>query len=791
MFFIIILLLLSSLLLLSLFVFITITISITDYCTGNGVEEELSADFIISESEDDGSGKPSSIEQKAPAPASNSSLSARELSLCHRSNFDLEKTVHLPAGFSELLMTERHRDRKPVPTEAGSQTRRKTNSRLSPKASHANANGYVESGAIFLRKSRRGSAQPETLERQVGQEASDREDPAERESEQTEERDSEPQERLALEDLKLSVRERFAVLGGEPSLTAIAERLKNSQFHRIIVFTGSGVSAEAGYPPLRHPVTGDFMSQTVADLLAQISEIHGQKITLAPGYENESSLFSIKGFIENSAHFYKLLRFLFPSGQSQPTAAHKFAKLLQDRGLLLRQYTQNIDGLERLAGVNPDQLVEIHGNFLSCHCINKDSPHSYPVELFRSALFASTTAPDEIRCFVPSCNALVKPDFVFAGEALHKRFYQLARKDFASCDLLVMMGASLHSPPFDLIASWVPLSCPRVLLNSFSVYDQTVPGFARGAAADSPRPEGPDVVISPETVHCKDTRKKDPIESAVDKSKRLGKGRKDTDDKDSIISNKEPIQAKGSKKSSLKRPVGDEKEDRSKRNGSKGKQAEKSNSRPEGPAANREGKEGKKRKNVRNVNNTNISSTLPIPGPTAPMRSLGALPLDVQSSPNSLPEPLMGFYPSRPVTMMNAANLDAVHSSVTMPRGGLKSSSITPTSKAKQGSRSDREKSERNERTVLPPLGLGTSLPPLPPVALPTVNTVIGPSRRSLGVARSLPGKPFPVPIVKDSNKVSLGKKIDQLRPVRTGAVEKKKSPVLSTLKRLPSDVDV
>ncbi len=33
---------------------------------------------------------------------------------------------------------------------------------------------------------------------------------------------------------------------------------------------------------------------------------------------------------------------------------------------------QNIDGLERIAGVPPEKLVEAHGSFFSAHCVNPD-----------------------------------------------------------------------------------------------------------------------------------------------------------------------------------------------------------------------------------------------------------------------------------------------------------------------------------------------------------------------------------------------------------------------------------
>lgn len=36
---------------------------------------------------------------------------------------------------------------------------------------------------------------------------------------------------------------------------------------------------------------------------------------------------------------------------------------------LCRHYTQNIDGLERQAGLPEDKLIEAHGSFVSAHCI--------------------------------------------------------------------------------------------------------------------------------------------------------------------------------------------------------------------------------------------------------------------------------------------------------------------------------------------------------------------------------------------------------------------------------------
>lgn len=53
---------------------------------------------------------------------------------------------------------------------------------------------------------------------------------------------------------------------------------------------------------------------------------------------------------------------LFP-GTFQPTPGHYFIKLLQDKGLLQRCFTQNIDSLEHQAGLPKQEIVAAHGNF--------------------------------------------------------------------------------------------------------------------------------------------------------------------------------------------------------------------------------------------------------------------------------------------------------------------------------------------------------------------------------------------------------------------------------------------
>ena len=59
---------------------------------------------------------------------------------------------------------------------------------------------------------------------------------------------------------------------------------------------------------------------------------------------------------------------LYP-GKYRPTIAHAFIRLLSDKGLLLKLFTQNIDCLEREAGVPDDKIIEAHGSFAQQRCI--------------------------------------------------------------------------------------------------------------------------------------------------------------------------------------------------------------------------------------------------------------------------------------------------------------------------------------------------------------------------------------------------------------------------------------
>ncbi len=131
--------------------------------------------------------------------------------------------------------------------------------------------------------------------------------------------------------------------------------------------------------------------------------------------------------------------------------------MLQDKGLLLRHYTQNIDTLERIAGIEEEKLVEAHGTFYTNHCV--DCNKEYSMEWVKEQIFSDNVPT------CTECNGIVKPDIVFFGENLPDRFHILPHRDFKQCDLLIIMGTSLTVQPFASLIDYVSDNCVRLLIN--------------------------------------------------------------------------------------------------------------------------------------------------------------------------------------------------------------------------------------------------------------------------------------------------------------------------------------
>lgn len=227
------------------------------------------------------------------------------------------------------------------------------------------------------------------------------------------------------------------------NLDGLAEYIRAGKARSITVMVGAGISTSAGIPDFRSPDTGLYANLARLDL---------------PYAE---AVFDIDYFREHPEPFYTLAQELYP-GRYRPTITHSFIKLLHDKGLLLKLFTQNIDCLEREAGVPGDKIVEAHGSFARQSCIEIGCKTPYPQEEIKAHIEAKTIP----RCH--ACNGLVKPEIVFFGEALPSAFFE-NRHLPEEADLCIVMGTSLTVQPFASLPQMAQQGKPRVLINQEAV----------------------------------------------------------------------------------------------------------------------------------------------------------------------------------------------------------------------------------------------------------------------------------------------------------------------------------
>mmetsp|Transcript_2673 Transcript_2673/g.6081 ORF Transcript_2673/g.6081 Transcript_2673/m.6081 type:complete len:416 (-) Transcript_2673:155-1402(-) len=224
-------------------------------------------------------------------------------------------------------------------------------------------------------------------------------------------------------------------------VSGVASHIREGKAKKIIVMVGAGLSTAAGIPDFRTPGTGLYDNLKKYDL------------------PRPEAIFSIDYFQERPGAFYELAKEMWP-GNFAPTKAHYFIRLLEEKGLLLRCFSQNIDSLEELAGVSGDRVVAAHGNFSSARGVQ--TKQVVPIEEVKAAVMQGEEGWKEM---TERRGELVKPDIVFFGEGLPKRFHQLCETDFEQSDLLIVMGTSLVVAPFCNCITFVDDNCPRLLIN--------------------------------------------------------------------------------------------------------------------------------------------------------------------------------------------------------------------------------------------------------------------------------------------------------------------------------------
>ena len=209
----------------------------------------------------------------------------------------------------------------------------------------------------------------------------------------------------------------------------------------IVVVSGAGVSTSCGIP--------DFRSSN--GIYKRLKEEYGMA--------TPESMFDLSFFTDNPKPFFSFAREIYP-GCIAPSSCHFFLKFLESKGKLLRNYTQNIDTLECVAGI--DKVFQCHGSFATATCLECKSKFSG--DAIKEAIMAQE---------IPICTSclvgIVKPDIVFFGEPLPPEFDTLLAHDAAHADLLIVIGSSLKVYPVAHILDVIPPHVPQILINKESL----------------------------------------------------------------------------------------------------------------------------------------------------------------------------------------------------------------------------------------------------------------------------------------------------------------------------------
>ena len=179
-------------------------------------------------------------------------------------------------------------------------------------------------------------------------------------------------------------------------------------------FTGAGISVESGIPPFR-----------------------GED-GLWSKYDPQS--LEIGYFMNHPKESWMVIREIFYAffGKAHPNRAHIVLARMEQHNLLSRIITQNIDNLHQEAGSR--EVYEFHGNSkrLICLSCQKDY-HVGEINL------------DQLPPLCKGCNGILKPDFVFFGEAIPQIPFTAAYEAATKSSVLLIIGTTGEVMPANQI----------------------------------------------------------------------------------------------------------------------------------------------------------------------------------------------------------------------------------------------------------------------------------------------------------------------------------------------------
>ncbi|KAH8666341.1 DHS-like NAD/FAD-binding domain-containing protein [Xylariales sp. PMI_506] len=275
---------------------------------------------------------------------------------------------------------------------------------------------------------------------------------------------------------ELSKRAKLMEYNTVDDAVSLLQRSKN-----IIVLTGAGISTSLGIPDFRSKETG----------------LYSQLAKLGLAINDPQEVFNIDVFRDDPTIFFTVAKDILPNTKKF-TPTHAFIAMLQNKGKLLTNYSQNIDNIEANAGILPEKLVQCHGSFATATCRKcgykvigetifndiKDGKiprcekclntlRAGPVKRKRSkrsssgkrSRYNSDDTDDDGDFDIPEAGVM-KPDITFFGEPLPNEFHnRLVKHDKDRVDLVVVIGTSLKVAPVSEVVPYLPPHIPQIYIS--------------------------------------------------------------------------------------------------------------------------------------------------------------------------------------------------------------------------------------------------------------------------------------------------------------------------------------
>ena len=194
------------------------------------------------------------------------------------------------------------------------------------------------------------------------------------------------------------------------SLDELSTLLNSSQ--RLAIFTGAGISTESGIPDFRSP--GGIWTK------------------MAP--------IQFQDFLDNEEMRHESWRRKFEVDKTirraRPNEGHYAVAELVNSKKATSVITQNIDNLHQESGIDPEQVIELHGNGTYAKCLNCGAREE--LDVIKQSFLGRGELP-----VCKFCGGHIKTATISFGQAMPQTEMQIAQRVSIKSDLFICLGSSL------------------------------------------------------------------------------------------------------------------------------------------------------------------------------------------------------------------------------------------------------------------------------------------------------------------------------------------------------------